>query len=307
MIKKLALLLWYRCNNNCVFCYCGDKKDKWEMSTQQAKEELESGRERGCSFVDFNGGEPSMRKDIMELVAHAKSLGYKTIAMTTNGRMFSYKNFCHTITAAGLNHVIFSLHGHTPELHDSLTRTKDSYKQVTAGMKNIREANPSIYICTNTVINKKNFMYLPEIAKHNIALGADGCEFIFIHPRGNALKNFDDIVPTLTDIVPYVGKVIQTGKSLGIGHLAVRYVPVCCVPGNVTDISEIKARSNLREQHVGPEFRDLNVEKGRAEVGRVKGPSCRDCIHDDICEGIFKEYADRRGLGELKPVKEEHK
>jgi len=302
MIKKLALLLWYRCNNNCVFCYCGDKKNKWEMSTEQAKKELENGIERGCSFVDFNGGEPSLRKDICELISHAKSLGYNNIAMTTNGRMFYYKNFCQRVTDAGLNHVIFSLHGHTSELHDYITRTRNSYKQVTAGMRNIREINPGIYICTNTVINKFNFMFLPEIAEKNIALGANGCEFIFIHPRGNALNNFDKIVPTLTEITPYIGETISVGKKLNAGHLAIRYVPVCCVPGSIEDISEIKSVKTLKEQHVGPEFSDLEVEKGRAEVGRVKAPRCKFCQHNNVCEGVFKEYAERRGLDELVPV-----
>lgn len=300
MIKKLALLLWYRCNNNCVFCYCGDKKDKWQMSTEQAKRELEMGKERGCSFVDFNGGEPSLRKDIFNLVSYAKDLGYTTIAITTNGRMFYYADFCERIVEAGLNHVVFSLHGHTAELHDRLTRTRGSYEQVTKGMKNIRKVKPDIYICTNTTINRLNYRFLPQITENNIKLGADGSEFIFVHPRGEALRNFEKVVPTLTEIAPYIKKALKVGKR-SLNHFVIRYVPPCHVSDVPTDVSEIKASGHLREQHVGPEFINLNVEKGRATIGRVKAPKCKDCVHDDVCEGVFKEYADRRGLEELAP------
>lgn len=303
MIKKLALLLWYRCNNNCIFCYCAGKREKWEMPTNLAKRELELGRIRGCSFVDFNGGEPSLRHDIFELVAHAKSLGYSTIAMTTNGRMFYYKDFCRKITKAGLNHVIFSVHGDSAELHDYHTQTKGSYEQVTCGMKNIRDVSPEIYICTNTVMTRSNFKRLPEIARNNVKLGANGCEFIFVHPKGAGLRNFDKVVPSLTELEPYIGKTLMVGRELGVGHFAIRYVPVCHVQGTSKDISEIKARDFLMEQHVGPEFMDLEVEKGRSTLGRIKAPGCTSCIHFDICEGVFREYAERRGLNELIPVK----
>ena len=302
MIKKLALLLWYSCNNNCRFCYCADKRGKWEMSAEQAKTELELGRKRGCSFVDFNGGEPSLRNDIFSLVSYAKKLGYKTIALTTNGRMFYYRDFCRRLVDSGLNHVVFSIHGHNAGLHDYLTRSQGSYLQVTTGMKNIRAVKPDIYICTNTTITRLNYKFLPQIAENNIKLGANGCEFIFVHPRGNALKDFDRIVPTLTEILPYVQKTLDVGKKHKISHFAMRYLPVCYMLPSLNNLSEYKARKTLREQHVGPEFKDLNVEKGRALVGRVKGPQCESCKHNEICEGVFKEYAERRGIDELIPV-----
>jgi len=302
MIKKLALLLWYECNNNCRFCYCADKRGKWEMSTEQAKKELAEGLERGCSFVDFNGGEPSLRKDIFELVAHAKKLGYGTIALTSNGRMFHYRDFCSRITEAGLNHVVLSVHGHTPELHDYMTRSTGSYQQVTRGMKNIRESKPDIYICTNTVITRMNYRFLPEIAENNIRLGADACEFIFVHPRGEALRNFEQVVPTLTEASPFIQATLDAGKKRGISHFTMRYLPMCFIMSSPDSLSEFKARKFMEEQHVGPEFRDLEVARGRELNGRAKGPHCSFCRLSGRCEGIFKEYAERRGFGELIPV-----
>jgi len=301
MIRKLALLLWYDCNNNCVFCYCDDKKGKWSMSTADAKRELEEGYANGCTFVDFNGGEPTLRKDILELISHAKRIGYEQIAMTSNGRMFFYKDFCSRVIEAGLNHVVFSIHGHTPELHDSLTRTAGSYAQVTAGISNMKSLKPDIYICTNTVITKLNYTALPQIAENNIRLGVDGCEFIFVHARGAALANFDKVVPTLTEIKPYIAETLKVGKDK-LKHFAFRYIPGCYVPGYMAFVSEAIAKDTMKEHHVGPEYRDMDVERGRALVGRVKSKHCELCQYNPHCEGIFKEYAERRGLSELTPV-----
>lgn len=305
--KKLALILGYECNNNCRFCYCADKKYNKSIkpkSTEDAKREMEEGIKRGCSFVDFLGGEPTIRKDILELIRYAKKVGYTTIGMTTNGRMLYYRDFAEKVIKAGLNHIIFSIHGHTAELHDYLTQSPGAFEQVTKGMKNVKEIDPGAYVCTNTVIVRPNYKYLPQIAENNIKLGADACEFIFIHPRGNAYKNFDEIVPTISEIVDHIPETILVGRSRGIKHFVFRYLPVCYMlgVGYESYLSEYESKERFKEEHVGPEYRDLNVEENRRKYGRVKGKQCKACKYDKVCEGIFKEYAEKRGLEELIPV-----
>lgn len=300
--KKLAIMMGYECNNNCIFCYAGDKKSFKAMTTEEVKKELEKGINRGCDYIDFNGGEPTIRKDIFELVRYAKQIGYYTVAMTTNGRMFSYEKFTKEIVKCGLNSAVFSIHGHTSELHDYLTNVKGSFKQACQGLKNLRKIKPNAYICTNTTINKLNFKFLPQIAENNIKIGANACEFIFIHPRGNALRNFDKVVPSLTEIEPYIKPTIEVGKKHSITHFVMRYFPLCFMIGEEDSLSELMALETLREQHVGPEFYDLEVEKGRATIGRVKGTICVNCKSNDKCEGIFREYGKRIGFKELRPI-----
>jgi MoaA/NifB/PqqE/SkfB family radical SAM enzyme len=300
---KTAIVVGYECNNNCRFCYDGGfKRTLPALTTEQIKTELARARERGSDFVDFVGGEPTIRKDIFDIVAFARKAGFRTISVTTNGKMFFYTEFTKRIVDAGLTSAIFSIHGHVPELHDYLTRSRNSFLYATMGMKNLREASPKAYICTNTVIVRDNFRHLPEIAENNIRLGADGMEFIFIHPRGFALKYFDRVVPTLTEIDDYLKPTIDAGLKKGIKHTVIRYVPMCHMVFNLNQLSEFEARKRLREHHIGPEFTDLEVEKNRAEFGRVKAPHCAACKYFNICEGIFKEYAQRRGFEELVPV-----
>ena len=300
---KTSIIMGYSCNNNCRFCYDGGhKRTLPDMTTQQVKRELLAARKRGSTFVDLLGGEPTIRKDIIELVRYAKNLGFGTISITTNGKMFYYMDFARRMLDAGLNSAVFSIHGHTPELHDYLTRSRNSYLYAAQGIRNLKKLSKDIYICTNTVIIRDNYKHLPQIAENNIRLGADGMEFIFIHPRGNALKHFDDIVPTLTEIMDYLKPTVDAGLRHGIKHTQIRYVPMCYMLFNLRQLSEFDARRRMKEQHIGPEFRDLEVEKNRVQNGRVKGPQCAACKYFNICEGIFNEYAEKRGFEELVPV-----
>lgn len=299
---KTALLLGYKCNNNCLFCYAGDKRSINSMSTAEAKKQLKAAASRGSTFVDFLGGEPTIRKDLIELIAYSKELGFKTISITTNGRMFSNKEYAEQIVKAGLNSVVFSIHGHNAELHDYLSNTKGAFDQCISGFQNIRSLSKNIYICTNTVILKSNIKFLPKIAENNAKIGTNAMEFIFPHPRGNAFKNFDEMVPYLEELIDVVPKTVMAGVSRGINHCWFRYVPMCYMYSFIRYLSEYIARDMLAEQHIGPEFEDLSVEENRAAHGRVKGPQCYGCKYFNVCEGIFKEYAEKRGFEELIPV-----
>jgi MoaA/NifB/PqqE/SkfB family radical SAM enzyme len=297
--KKLALMLGYECNNNCIFCYAGDKKKFSSMTTKHAMEELENGIDIGCKIVDFNGGEPTIRKDIFKLLEYAKIIGYKTISMTTNGRMLYYPEFVDKLIESGLNSIIISLHGHNSKLHDYLTGVNGSFDQTVTGLKNLKKKYPHVHVCTNTVITKINYMFLPQIAENNIRSGADACEFIFVHPRGNAMKNFNEVVPSLKETSEFIPETLNIGKKYDIDHFFMRYFPLCYMKGCEEHLSELDALDKLKEHHVGPEFHDLNVENGRKTYGRLKGPQCSSCKYDSKCEGIFKEIAERRGFGEL--------
>lgn len=304
MEKKLDLMLGYECNLNCIFCYAAEKRNKIRpLTTEEAKAKMHEALERGVTIIDFNGGEPTIRKDIIELVKYAKKLGFEQIAITTNGQMLSYPHFAKKIIEAGLNHIVISIHGHLPWLHDIHTRVKGSFKNILRGIRNVRKFFPEIYIGSNTVITKINYKYLPEIAENNIKnLGVQSLEFIFPHPRGNAWKYFDLIVPKLSEIKEFISPTIEIGKKYGISHVYFRYLPLCYMLGYERYSSELVEKKFMKEEHVGPEFENLNVEMSRMKVGRIKGKQCKACKYYTICEGIWKEYANKRGVKELIPV-----
>lgn len=86
--KRIPIKVYHyttsKCNLNCCFCLADDIKKQKDMSTEQIKECMNEFKAMGTQIWGFGGGEPMMRKDIEELVDHAKSIGF-FVSTTTNG------------------------------------------------------------------------------------------------------------------------------------------------------------------------------------------------------------------------------
>ncbi len=295
-MKRLDLKVGFSCNNNCRFCVAADKRVKGNKTTEQIKKDLEMGIKDKCSGVVFTGGEPTIRKDILELVAYAKQLDYKTIQIQTNGRMLAYKDFCEKLIEAGATEFSPALHGHIPKLHDFLTSSQGAFNQITQGLKNLQELGA--YIITNTVITKPNYRYLPEIVQLLLKYNIAQFQLAFVHAQGNAYNNFDSIVPLKSIVKPFVHKALDIGIQAGVKCMVEAY-PFCFMQGYEKYCSEF---------YIPPtEIREINsftpdFEKTRKEEGKTKGPQCKECKYDLICEGPWKEYPEKRGWGEFVPV-----
>ncbi len=308
IIKRTVIFAGYSCNNNCRFCINWDKRNIPDRSTLEIKGEIAGAKKRGSTYLEIIGGEPTIRKDILELVRFAKETGFETIMMSTNGRVYSYKDFAKKILAAGLNSIVFSIHGHNSKLHDFLTQSPGSYDQLRAGMRNVKmaakELGSKISIGSNTCIVKQNYRYLPQVGKYIQGLGVDNAEFIFVDPNyGAAFKFFDEFVPKISQVAPYAHKCLAIGKKSKASHWHIRYVPLCHFRDYLDQISEIQESKTFKTEHIAPDFYDPDAAEGRKNIGRAKTERCAGCRLYDRCEGIWKEYLKHYGDKELKPVR----
>ena len=297
MSRRLDLKVGFKCNNFCRFCAQGHKRHLGDKTTEQIKKELEVAR-TDCDSVVFTGGEPTIRDDIIELVSYAKKLGYDPIQIQSNGRKFCYKPFCKQLIEAGANEFSPALHGHIPECHDFLTRSPGSWKQTVQGIKNLRDLDQ--YIITNTVVVKPNYRYLPQLAELFVKLKVDQFQFAFVHAVGNAWENFDMMMPWMSLAVPYIKKGLQIGIDNGIKVMA-EAVPFCLMEGYEKYCSEIYIPPTQIRDFGG--IVDPKFEETRVNEGKVKREECKDCKYYLVCEGPWKEYPEKRGWDEFKPVK----
>ncbi len=308
-IKKTVIFAGYTCNNRCIFCINYNKRDIPPPSTKEIKKEIFSAKKRGSTYLELIGGEPTIRQDIIELIEFAKTIGFDTIMIATNGRMLSYEDFARTILKAGLNSIVFSIHGHTAKFHDSLTQVPGSFQQINKGIKNvqkiIKELDLHVSLGTNTTIVKQNYKYLPQIGEYIRKLDLYNAEFIFVDSTyGGAYDNFEKIVPKISDIAPYARKCLDIGKKYQIPHWDIRYAPLCYFQNYLNQISElheIQVYSNTEQ--IAPDFYDDNTVRNRQIIGRIKTEKCFGCELYDKCEGIWREYVKYYGDKELKPIK----
>jgi radical SAM protein with 4Fe4S-binding SPASM domain len=299
MNKRLDLKVGFTCNNNCIFCAQAHKRYLGDQTTESLKEQLMVAKNDGCDEVVFTGGEPTIREDIVQLIIFAHEIGYKLIQIQSNGRMFSYKDFVKRLVDAGADEFSPAIHGHIPEIHDAQTRVNGSFTQTYNGIKNLKDADQ--HIITNTVITKFNYRFLPEIAEMLIKLNVNQFQLAFVHPIGNSWKFFDVVVPRKSDVVSYVHRALDLAIETGYkpGEVMVEAFPFCFLQGYEAFCSEL---------YIPPaEVKDAtmtikNFEDWRKVECKKKFKQCRDCKYRVVCEGPWKEYSEKFGSEEFKPV-----
>jgi radical SAM protein with 4Fe4S-binding SPASM domain len=156
---RMDLALTYRCNNDCPHCYNARPRNYPEMSTEQWKKVLDRLWELGIPHVVFTGGEPTLRPDLPELIAHAERNGQIT-GLNTNGRHLSDPQYLQQLVEAGLDHVQITLESHDPAIHDLMVHAKGAWKQTVAGLRNALDT--PLFVMTNTTMLRPNSPTLAE-------------------------------------------------------------------------------------------------------------------------------------------------
>ena len=307
-IYKSVIFTGYKCNNRCRFCMEANKRNLQIRTTSEIEKEIIAARKNGADYLELIGGEMTIRPDIIKLIKFAKSLGFSTIMISTNGRMFRYEKLSIALFKAGLNSIVFSIHGHTSKIHDYLTQVPGSFTQLKTGIKNVQRISKkmglNVHIGSNTCIVKQNYKFLPKIGKYIRSLKINDSEFIFVDPNeGGAYDHFKKLVPRISEIADYAHKCLDIGKHNFLNHWHIRYVPLCYFQNYLDQISELHEVATFHTEHRAQDFRDSNVEKSRREIGRKKTKKCKGCKLYNWCEGIWKTYLDYYGDKELKPVK----
>jgi cyclic pyranopterin phosphate synthase len=232
-------------------------------------------------------------------VKYAKTLGYKTIHIQTNGRRFAYKNYCLELIKAGANVFNPAIHGSSAKMHDYLTRSPGSFKQTMQGIKNLRSLNQRIFL--NTVINKINYRDLSNIVRMLVGFKPNVLQLAFMHIEPLIQKNpilIKKIVPRYSQVEKYVKEGLQIGINAKI-NMNTEAIPYCFMEGYEKYIAENKV-PNTDVYDTGNAIRNFN--EVRRTDGKAKGPNCHKCKYNKVCEGPWKDYPEIFGWDEFEPI-----
>jgi MoaA/NifB/PqqE/SkfB family radical SAM enzyme len=133
----------YRCNERCVHCYL-DHDDRGEMTTAEIKSILDQLADAGVFFLTLSGGEPFMRKDFLEIVAHARSLMF-SVKVKTNGLLIG-ESEAQQLQMLGVESVQISVYSHRAEVHDGITKVKGSLERTKQAIRFLRAQGLKITI-----------------------------------------------------------------------------------------------------------------------------------------------------------------
>jgi radical SAM protein with 4Fe4S-binding SPASM domain len=155
---RMDLALTYRCNNNCTHCYNARPRSVPELDTAQWKAILDRLWKLGIPHIVFTGGEPTLRTDLPELIAHAESLG-QIAGLNTNGRRLADAGFVSRLAEAGLDHVQITVESNDLAVHNQMVGSSSAFNQTIRGVRNAL-ASP-LFVMTNTTMLRMNVGTLP--------------------------------------------------------------------------------------------------------------------------------------------------
>ncbi len=168
----LRVSLTDRCNLRCNYCMPAEGLD-WLPTEQTLTDDevvrlITIGVERlGISEVRFTGGEPLLRRGLVDIVARTHALGVET-SLTTNALGLS--RTARALADAGLDRINASIDSVRPETFATITR-RDRLRDVVAGLEAAREAGLGPIKLNAVLLRGTNDDQAAELLRWSIAQG----------------------------------------------------------------------------------------------------------------------------------------
>lgn len=140
---NVQLDLTYRCNERCVHCYL-DHDDHGEMTTEEVRDLLDQLAEAGVFFLTLSGGEILLRKDLFEIIEHARARTF-SVKLKTNAVLID-QAMAERIAAFDIESAQISVYSHKAEVHDAITRLPGSLTRTLDGARLLKASGVRVSI-----------------------------------------------------------------------------------------------------------------------------------------------------------------
>jgi radical SAM protein with 4Fe4S-binding SPASM domain len=147
--------LTYRCNLNCIHCYCKGSEDKArELNTEEWKRILDEIQKEGCLNLTITGGEPLIREDFLEIYSYAKAKGF-IITLFTNGLAMTTRIADYLAELPPVC-IEVTLNGITADVYEAITRVRGSFSSVMRNLKILKEKELPLKLKANCLKQNKD-------------------------------------------------------------------------------------------------------------------------------------------------------
>jgi len=303
--KICEVTINFDCNAKCVFCYTPHTAQgaaKGSLTLKEIAAALARSRRDGAWLADILGGEVTLRKDLPEVAAIARKLGYKAVQITTNGTLLADPDYARRLVAAGINVFRVSLHGSTPETHDAIVGVPGGFARTIKGIENVIKLGAKVGI--NHVILPINYKQLPALTEFTCSrLGLDAYLFISPHYLGAMKTNGQIYKIRYSTYMPYLKKALRVfeDRKLTLESPSLSNFVPCVLPDYVNLMAEWKYQAEDDLLYV-PNQAPLEIYKMK-ESQRMKVKRCKSCVYNDVCMGFEREYHTFFGGAEFAPLK----
>lgn len=161
--RSLIAVYWIgtqACNLRCTYCYQDATVARPnELTTAEAKNLVDQVVETGASVFIFSGGEPFLRRDLLDLAYYSRSLGLRTNVIT-NGYYITKSNIKQV--AEAFDSVTVSL-DHGLDVYHDYHRGKGSWEKAVRAVELLTEAGVSVNV--NSVLSRLGLKDIEELLR----------------------------------------------------------------------------------------------------------------------------------------------
>lgn len=265
---SILLELTHRCPLACPYCsnpiaLAGLRE---ELDTAGWRSALDQAAAMGVLQAHFSGGEPMLRKDLPELVAHARALGLYSNLITSG--VAGGAPMLAALAAAGLEHVQLSIQDADAAGADRIAGYRDSLAKKRAFAAAVRALDLPLTI--NAVIHRHNAERVPAMIELALDLGAERLEVAHTQYYGWGLRNRAALMPSRAQIDATVAAVEAARLRLQ-DHLQIDFVtpdyyahrPKACMGGWGQRFVNISPRGDVLPCHAAETLPDMRFENLR--------------------------------------------
>lgn len=193
MISSMKTNNHWNCNQKCIHCYAAGQNlsETSELSTSSWKKIIKKCQKACIPQLTFTGGEPTLRKDLVELIDYAK---WFVTRLNTNGVLLT-EDLCKKLYTASLDSVQVTLYSSNPQVHNELVGA-DNFDKTIQGIKNAIKAGLNVSINTPLCSINKDYIETIKFAKE-LGITYVTCSGLIV--TGNALEEKSKSTQLSTD------------------------------------------------------------------------------------------------------------
>lgn len=272
-----------RCNLRCIHCYAEAPAHRsQEPDTVTLFSRLDQAADLGCRNVQLTGGECALRKDLKELLSHARHKKYEMVEVFTNATLLDESLI--RFLSENKIHVAVSLYSYKPDSHDKITGVPGSYSKTLQNLKLLLAYGVQVRGAIIAMKHNEKEVKPTEYFLRELGVAAGPADPVRPCGRGSGMKNWPEeyglsIMRTKPDFVPdrrlFESSYHWNSCWLGKAAITAEGDVLPCV------FERELVAGNLSEHSL-----DWIVHNGLRpfwELTRDKVSVCRDCEYRHIC------------------------
>lgn len=288
------ILLTPYCSSNCVFCDHGPAATAEQLLAMQnnAYAAISDFRQRGFNCIEICGEDPLEYGGLSKYVKELKKNGIQWIILSTNGLKLADMALSKELSE-NIDQLRIPLYGSKAEIHDEITRTKNSFTDTIKGIKNVRSLKRAKIELT-TMLLKQNCLDMPHILDlmHDLH-----CDSLFIASV---------LMPQQRDenyYIPHKYQGVFLKKLIRHAQKSKKLIKLTnfpyCVIGYDNNFTHNQPEITVFHALRGFKEKTLCLDSHRKKIAM-----CKECLVQDKCCGFLVMDILKYGAGDLKPIKE---